>query len=170
MARRNVSEARKSSFYLGTILMVLGLILFFSSIVGVFVAVGSGGASDPGAGMMRAPVGFVLLMVGGFLRRVGARGVAGAGLILDPERAREDLEPWSRMGGGMVSDALDEAGIDLASPAARAARPARGGRGDGWGGLPLDERLRRLHALHADGILTDEEYAREKRELLDENG
>ncbi len=30
-------------------------------------------------------------------------------MILDPERARSELEPYSRMAGGMVKDALDEA-------------------------------------------------------------
>ena len=31
--------------------------------------------------------------------------------MLDPERAREDLEPWSHMGGGMVQDALSEVNV-----------------------------------------------------------
>lgn len=32
---------------------------------------------------------------------------AGSGVILDPEKAKEELEPFSRMAGGMVKDALD---------------------------------------------------------------
>ena len=39
--------------------------------------------------------------------------VAQSGLILDPEQAREDLAPYSRMAGGLANDALQEAGIDL---------------------------------------------------------
>ncbi|MEM6692170.1 MAG: zinc ribbon domain-containing protein, partial [Planctomycetota bacterium] len=46
-------------------------------------------------------------------RTVGARGLAGSGVLLDPEQAREDLEPYSRMAGGMVKDAMTEADIDL---------------------------------------------------------
>ena len=34
-------------------------------------------------------------------------------MILDPEQAREDLEPYSRMAGGMVRDVFEEADIDL---------------------------------------------------------
>jgi hypothetical protein len=54
-----------------------------------------------------------LLLVGGILRGIGARGLAGSGVVLDPHKAREELEPYSRMTGGMVKDALDEAGVDL---------------------------------------------------------
>ena len=49
------------------------------------------------------------------MRGVGARGVAGSGLTLDPERAREDLKPYSHLAGGMISDALGEirkSGVD----------------------------------------------------------
>lgn len=54
----------------------------------------------------------MLLIAGGqAIRSVAARGVAGSGLVLDPERARDDLEPWARVGGGLVGDALDEAGL-----------------------------------------------------------
>ena len=37
------------------------------------------------------------------------------GVVLDPEQAREELEPYSRMAGGIAKDALDEAGLDLGS-------------------------------------------------------
>jgi hypothetical protein len=47
------------------------------------------------------------------VRSIGARGAAGAGVILDPDQAREDLEPYSRMAGGMVKDVLEEADVDL---------------------------------------------------------
>jgi hypothetical protein len=33
--------------------------------------------------------------------------------------------------------------------------------------LSFDEKLRRLHALYQEGILTEEEYQQEKRKLLD---
>ena len=36
----------------------------------------------------------MLLALGVNLRRVAARGIAGSGLVLDPERARKDLEPF----------------------------------------------------------------------------
>jgi hypothetical protein len=42
---------------------------------------------------------------------IGARGLAGSGVVLDPEKARGDLEPYTRMAGGMLKDALDETGL-----------------------------------------------------------
>jgi hypothetical protein len=32
---------------------------------------------------------------------------------LDPEQARKDVEPVARMAGGVVGDALEEAGVKL---------------------------------------------------------
>ncbi len=54
-----------------------------------------------------------LLFIGGIVRSAGARGLAGSGVVLDPQKAREDLEPYSRMTGGMLKDALDEADLHL---------------------------------------------------------
>lgn len=128
---RGVSGDRKAAFYAGTALTVVGL-LFFLSVF--FTVLDGGGASS----FIRAPIGMALIVLGGFLRRAGMRGLAGSGLILDPERARDDLEPWARMAGGLVSDAFDESGLK------------RGGsRSD------------------ADGLITEAEFEREKQELLD---
>jgi rRNA maturation endonuclease Nob1 len=49
--------------------------------------------------------------------------------VLDPQRSRKDLEPWSRAAGGMTDDALDEIelakklGKKLDEPTAAAAEP-----------------------------------------------
>jgi hypothetical protein len=61
--------------------------------------------------MFRAIGGMVLIVVGQIISNIGARGLAGSGAILDPKRAREDLSPYSKMAGGMLSDALDEANL-----------------------------------------------------------
>ena len=63
--------------------------------------------------MFRAFGGVALMVAGGALSAVGARGLAGSGVVLDPAQARQDLEPYSRMAGGMLKDAADEAGIQL---------------------------------------------------------
>jgi ribosomal protein L40E len=39
---------------------------------------------------------------------VGQRGLAGSGIVLDPNQARDDLKPWSQMAGGMLDDALSQ--------------------------------------------------------------
>jgi hypothetical protein len=103
--------------------------------------------------MTRAIVGMGLVLVGGILVSIGRAGLAGAGIVIDPERARRDVEPWSRMTGGVVKDALDEAGIDF-------------GAARGADDLPFDEQLRRLHKLREDGIVSEQEYQAKKKEIL----
>lgn len=66
-------------------------------------------------GMGMAFVGGLLIIIGAVTMKIAARGLAGTGIILDPERAREELEPYSRMAGGMVKDALDEAKVSFGS-------------------------------------------------------
>jgi hypothetical protein len=107
---RDVPPERKTLYYAGMGVGVAGLLLFASN----FLVVASG-FNDPfamrdgmGGFMGRALGGMALIVAGGAMRNVAARGLAGSGLMLDPEQARRDLEPWSRMGGGMIGDALDE--------------------------------------------------------------
>ncbi len=117
---RKISTERKSLYYFGMALMAIGFILFLSTFVtfaarfGDFTDFNQRGRSE----MFRSVGGIVLLIVGGILRTIGARGVAGSGLKLDPAQARSELEPFSRMAGGMAKDTLDEAGIDLSARAA----------------------------------------------------
>ena len=161
MAERQVSAGRKGAYYFGMVLTGVGVLLFLSVFVSVAMRVGrpvdfGGRASDmiDGGGMMlRAVSGMIMIVVGRGLMRLGRVGLAGSGIVLDPEQARTDVEPWARMAGGVVSDALDEASIKL------------GGKSE----IPFDEKLRRLHKLYEDGILDEAEYQREKRELLAKN-
>lgn len=85
---------------------------------------------------------------------IGRMGLAGAGVKLDPEEARRDVEPWARMTGGIVKDALDEAGIKLSDKPSDAE-------------LPFDERLRRLQKLRDDGLVSEQEYESTKRKILE---
>ncbi len=139
MANRNVSDGRKLIYTLGQILVVAGVLTLLS-----VIATGA---------MLFAVPGMAMFMSGSVLMVVGRAGLAGSGVVLDPERAREDLEPWARMAGGMMKDGLDEAGIVVGTPAGKRADFA--------------ERLRELYALHQEGILSDEEYEREKAEVLE---
>jgi len=112
---RRISSKRKSLYYLGNVLIVVGMILFASTFVTFLSHFGdvSNFEADARLDFGRALAGMACMIVGGILRRVGARGLAGSGIVLDPDRAREELEPYSRMVGGMAKDALDEADIDL---------------------------------------------------------
>lgn len=114
---REISGERKTAYYVGTGLMVVGGILFASTFVTFAMSFGdfSNFESNAQSGMLRAFGGVALLFLGGAIRGVGARGLAGSGVVLDPERARQELEPYSRMAGGMAKDALEEADVKLGS-------------------------------------------------------
>ena len=164
MPNRQISDDRKAAYYIGMILMGIGFLMFISVFFTVFSGMGNPIAMDNPGGLfasfgIRAVGGMVLMIAGGALKGLGARGLAGSGVLLDPEKAREDLEPWTRMAGGMVKDAADEAGVDLGK-----ALDHDGTSAD----MPFDEKLRRLAKLHSEGILSDEEYEREKQKILDE--
>jgi hypothetical protein len=113
--KQPVSEERKTAYYLGTVLMVIGGLSFASVFITFAMHFGdfTNFESNAKSSLLRAVGGMALLFVGGIIRGIGARGLAGSGVVLDPEKAREDLGPYSRMAGGMVKDALDEAQIDL---------------------------------------------------------
>ena len=107
---QQISEERRTAYSVGLGLQILGGLLFASAVL-TFLA-HSGDVTNFHAKMRTnaslAFGGVALLIVGGIIRSVSSRGLAGSGVLLDPERARGDLEPYSRMAGGMVHDALEE--------------------------------------------------------------
>lgn len=112
---RHISEARKTAYYLGMGLQVLGGLLFASTFVTFLMHFGDFNNFEARAKSdgFRAFGGMALLIIGGIIRWIGAKGLAGSGILLNPEKARDELEPYSRMAGGMVKDAFDEANINL---------------------------------------------------------
>jgi len=128
--RDRISPERQSLYYLGMGISLVGVLLFLSNFFIGFSGhtsrfpdfpTGGGfpGHSDFGSefdsfgrGMMiRGIGGMILIAVGQFISRIGSHGLAGSGVVLDPKRARKDLEPYSRMKGGMLGDAVDESGL-----------------------------------------------------------
>jgi hypothetical protein len=125
--RRQITAERRALYYGGMALIAVGILLFVSTF---FAGPEFGSRNDPQPGepnfwqraqerheefgqgmkatMYRTLLGMGVMVIGGILMNIGARGAAGSGLVLDPEKARQDLEPWSRMGGGIVQDALSE--------------------------------------------------------------
>ena len=108
---REVSAERKAAYYVGMALIALGLLVFVLSVFRTHEPFTEG----PGSPFARPLLGMALMIGGKILSRVGARGLAGSGVVLDPQRAREDLEPYARMAGGLAKDALDEAGLASAT-------------------------------------------------------
>ncbi len=91
-------------------MMGIGIILFMSVF---FIAFTGDPFAYEGNFMQNGFYGFILISAGTFVMNLGARGAAGSGLVLDPEKAREDLTPYTKAAGGMLKDALEE--IDLPS-------------------------------------------------------
>ena len=111
--RRNVSPERKATYYVGMIVSGIGLVLFLSFFLTVAAGLANPAniAAGAGAAFVRAVFGFVMIAAGQVIARIGSRGLAGSGMLLDPEKEREDLEPWNRMAGGMTDDTLSEVGV-----------------------------------------------------------
>ena len=107
---QDISPERQTAYYAGMILTVIGVLLFLS--VFVTAAMNFGNPSDFGgqarSSMFRAISGMVLIVVGQLIRTIGARGMAGSGIVLNPRQARDDLQPYSKMAGGLLGDVLEE--------------------------------------------------------------
>lgn len=110
--------------------MIIGACLFALPFLAIPIVMITGFAGDASGsfpkGIICVPiaflcafVGFGLIAAGGMMRSVAARGTAGSGLTLDPEKAREDLKPWTGMAGGMIKDVLEEADINPGGSAPR---------------------------------------------------
>lgn len=122
--RRTISPERKALHTAGVIVQVVGGIVVVVGFVGFVLggqrAVSSfGSEGSPLTGFFAFGAGVLLVAGGAVMRTIAARGVAGSGVVLDPERARQDLEPWARTGGGLLEDALDEAGLIEERPGRR---------------------------------------------------
>lgn len=104
-----IPEERVFLYYLGNVLMVIGLLMF--------IAIFFTGAStprnfgSPPPEFIRSMCGMGVIVLGGVLSGIGRAGMAGSGIILDPKRQREELKPWSKMAGGMMNDALEEVDV-----------------------------------------------------------
>ena len=171
-AVRQISAQRRGVYYFGMVLIILGVISFLSVFVSaiteesrnfrggeevVWVKSGSVVKSQTDTKSLRAFGGVCLILIGTIITGVAREGIAASGVILDPQQARRDSEAWSRMSGGMLKDALDEAGIDLSRP----------GLGNA---MPFDEQLRRLEQLKKEGLVTEAEYAAARKRIVDSLG
>lgn len=107
---RQITPERRALYYAGMGCTGLGMLLFFSVFVTGCMNFGNFDNFEGQArsSMARALGGMALMIAGGAMMQVGRSGLAGSGVVLDPQKARKDLEPWNRMAGGMADDALDE--------------------------------------------------------------
>lgn len=104
-----ISKERKAIYYIGLVLTIFGVILFMSVFfIDMMTPDFFGGHSSF---IVRPVIGMICMTVGNVLMSIGSKGAAGSGLILDPEKAREDLKPYSSARGGMINDTLEN--IDM---------------------------------------------------------
>lgn len=155
MAQRQIPPTRTAIYYIGQALCGIGLVCFISTFFSAASSFGDfrnfeeRGRSEA----TRAVIGIVMMIAGGVMLNIGRLGLAGSGVKLDPEKARSDVEPWSRMMGGVVKDALDEADIEVGNLSSEKQ-------------LPFDERLRRLQKLRDDNFISEKEYQSTKKKIL----
>jgi len=149
---RNVSGKRKNLYALGIGLTVLGVVMIVVGFAGFIIAGSQFNTSLAIVFFLTFGGGMGVSVFAQVIRGIAARGVAGSGLVLDPEKARRDLEPWSRMGGGMIRDVLDESGI-----APKLTNSQK---------FPLDEELRRLNSLKDDGLISEAEFEAARKKIM----
>ena len=107
--RREIPPGRKTTYYAGMVVSAVGALSFGSTFC-IFAFNFGNFDFNPRPMIFLAFGGFALIVVGGILMNLGRAGLAGSGVLLDPQKQRQDLEPWSRAAGGMVSDAVSEIG------------------------------------------------------------
>ncbi|NLK73838.1 MAG: zinc ribbon domain-containing protein [Clostridiales bacterium] len=110
-----INKKRKAAYYIGMGMIIVGFILFVS----VFFKAGNimtnsfnSFASDPffsgpsSSFIARPVIGMILIISGAIVMSIGEKGAAGSGLILDPDKAREDLKPFNEAKGAMINDVI----------------------------------------------------------------
>jgi hypothetical protein len=116
---KQIPPERLDAYYGGMAMLALGVIMFFGAVIsGVTQPTEPSFAQHDESGRVAVfVIGMILAFIGAICMNIGGKGLAGSGVILGPEKAREDLEPYSRMAGGMVKDALEEADVNLSHKA-----------------------------------------------------
>lgn len=106
--KTSIPTWRKVLYYGGMGLTILGVILFISVFFSFFSIFNSPQLINPGSTFVRPLIGMILMIVGQFVQSIGAKGLRGSGVVLDPDGATEDLKPYSKAVGKMVNDGLEE--------------------------------------------------------------
>jgi len=103
-----ISNQRKATYYIGICIVVIGFILFMSSF---FVNMDTDFSMGTPSFFKRAVIGMICMIAGSVLSGIGRLGAAGSGILLDPEKTREDLKPFNKSEGKMINDVIEN--IDI---------------------------------------------------------
>jgi len=107
----NISKERKVTYYIGIGMIVLGFILFISVFFSFASFMNNPFGSSGSPSFTNSILGMVLMIAGSIVMNIGAKGAAGSGLLLDPNKAREDLRPFNEAKGEMINDVISN--IDI---------------------------------------------------------
>ncbi len=105
-----IPKERKALYYIGMGMTILGIILFISVFFSTASMMNDPFASGPPK-FTNAVIGMIMMVIGGIIQNVGAKGSAGSGMILDPDKAREDLKPYNEAMGGMLNDVISNVDV-----------------------------------------------------------
>ena len=106
---KKISTERKAAYYIGMGLSAIGFLLFITPFFTMFGS--SRRFEEMQSSTQSIFIGFAIIAAGQFIRTIGARGLSGSGIILNTKKARKDLEPYSRMTGGILKDMIEETDI-----------------------------------------------------------
>lgn len=101
-----LSKERKVTYYIGVGLIILGFILFISVFFQTACLISDPFTAIKPPSFSNALIGFILIFIGNIVSKIGAKGAAGSGMILDPDQAREDLKPYNEAKGQMLNDMI----------------------------------------------------------------
>ncbi len=102
-----IPQERKAAYYVGMVMMIIGFLLFISVFFSFAMMFSGHGFRGPSIVSFANPIwGMLLMIFGAIIMNIGAKGAAGSGIILDPEKAREDLKPFNEAKGEMLNDVI----------------------------------------------------------------
>jgi len=103
-----ISNQRKVLYYIGIGTIIIGFIMFMSSF---FVKMDTGFSMETPSFFKRGALVMICMIVGSVLPSIGRLWAAGSGFLLNPDKEREDLKPFSESKGRMINDVIEN--IDI---------------------------------------------------------
>ncbi len=106
-----ITKQRKVTYYIGIGIMIIGFLLFISVFFDTARFMKDPFTYGRRSSFTSPVIGMIIMMAGTLIMNIGAKGAAGSGLLLDPEKAKEDLKPFNEAKGKMINDVVSN--IDI---------------------------------------------------------
>lgn len=92
-------------------MMIIGFLLFISVFLDTARYMNNPFIYERQPSFTSPIIGMILMIAGTVTMNIGAKGAAGSGLLLDPEKAKEDLKRFNEAKGKMINDVVSN--IDI---------------------------------------------------------